>query len=149
TEYRGTVTADTSIVHPGVDVRMKNADLPRVATGLAAARAPLDDRLRRRRIAKYEYARLAALLSGGDGYAGFGRADLVIEAVFEDLGVKQQVLREVEAAARDDAVFASNTSTIAIARIAEAASRPERVIGMHFFSPVDIGRASCREAAET
>src|SRR5207302_1724084 len=110
---------------------------PRVAKGLAVARAPLDDRLRRRRITKYEYARLTALLSGGDGYAGFGRADLVIEAVFEDLGVKQQVLREVEAAARDDAVFASNTSTIPIARIAEAARRPERVIGMHFFSPVD------------
>src|SRR5207245_2065043 len=109
----------------------------RVAKGLAAARALLRDGLGRRGIAKYEDARLAALRSGGDGYAGFGRADLVIEAVFEDLSVKQQVLREVEAAAWDDAVFASNTSTIPIARIAEAARRPERVIGMHFFSPVD------------
>src|SRR5438552_3632278 len=135
--FMGSGIAGTAIVQAGVDVRMKDADLPRVAKGLAAARALLDDRLRRRRIAKYEYARLAALLSGGDGYAGFGRADLVIEAVFEDLSVKQQVLREVEAAARDDAVFASNTSTIPIARIAEAARRPERVIGMHFFSPVD------------
>ena len=135
--FMGSGIAGTAIVQAGVDVRMKDADLPRVAQGLAAARGQLDERLRRRRITKYEYARLAALLSGGDGYAGFGRADLVIEAVFEDLGVKQQVLREVEAAARDDAVFASNTSTIPIARIAEAASRPERVIGMHFFSPVD------------
>src|SRR2546428_821714 len=135
--FMGSGIAGTAIVQAGVDVRMKDADLPRVAKGLAAARALLDDRLRRRRIAKYEYARLAALLSGGDGYAGFGRADLVIEAVFEDLSVKQQVLREVEAAARDDAVFASNTSTIPIARIAEAARRAERVIGMHFFSPVD------------
>src|SRR2546426_12797923 len=135
--FMGSGIAGTAIVQAGVDVRMKDADLPRVAKGLVAARALLDDRLRRRRIAKYEYARLAALLSGGDGYAGFGRADLVIEAVFEDLSVKQQVLREVEAAARDDAVFASNTSTIPIARIAEAARRPERVIGMHFFSPVD------------
>src|SRR5256712_6226966 len=135
--FMGSGIAGAAIVRAGVDGRMKDADLPRVAQGLAAAPAQVDDRLRRRRITKYEYARLAALLSGGDGYAGFGRADLVIEAVFEDLGVKQQVLRDVEAAARDDAVFASNTSTIPIARIAEAASRPERVIGMHFFSPVD------------
>ncbi len=104
--------------------------------GLAAAREILDDRLKRRRITKYEHARLLALLSGADTYAGFGRADLVIEAVFEDLVVKQQVLREVETATADRAVFASNTSTIPIGRIADASRRPEQVIGMHFFSPV-------------
>jgi 3-hydroxyacyl-CoA dehydrogenase/enoyl-CoA hydratase/3-hydroxybutyryl-CoA epimerase len=135
--FMGSGIAGTAIVQAGVDVRMKDADLARVAKGLAAARGLLDERLRRRRLTKYDYARLAALLSGGDTYAGFGRADLVIEAVFEDLDVKQQVLREVEAAARDDAVFASNTSTIPITLIAEVARRPERVIGMHFFSPVD------------
>ena len=75
-------------------------------------------------------------MSGDDHYTGFGKAELVVEAVFEDLAVKQQVLREVEAVITDRAVFASNTSTIPIARIAEAARRPERVIGMHFFSPV-------------
>src|SRR6266566_5005539 len=111
-------------------------DLARVAQGVLAARAILDDRLKRRRLTKFEYARLVALLSGGDTYAGFGRAELTIEAVFEELGVKQQVLREVEAVLPPDGVFASNTSTIPITRIAEAARAPERVIGMHFFSPV-------------
>src|SRR3989449_4712632 len=115
---------------------MKDADLARVGQGILAARAILDDRLKRRRITKFEYARLVALLSGGDTYAGFGRAELTIEAVFEELGVKQQVLREVEAALPSNGVFASNTSTIPITRIAEAAHSPERVIGMHFFSPV-------------
>src|SRR5438309_4349645 len=134
--FMGSGIAGTAIVQAGVDVRMKDADLPRVAKGLAAARDILDDRLKRRRITKYEYARLVALLSGSDRYAGFGRAELVIEAVFEEPQVKQQVLREVEAATAPDAVFASNTSTIPIHRIAEAASRPEQVIGMHFFSPV-------------
>jgi 3-hydroxyacyl-CoA dehydrogenase/enoyl-CoA hydratase/3-hydroxybutyryl-CoA epimerase len=110
--------------------------LARVAQGILAARAILDDRLKRRRITKYEYARLIALLSGGDTYAGFGRAELTIEAVFEELGVKQQVLREAEAVLPSAGVFASNTSTIPITRIAEAARAPERVIGMHFFSPV-------------
>ncbi|HKP50412.1 MAG TPA: 3-hydroxyacyl-CoA dehydrogenase NAD-binding domain-containing protein, partial [Gemmatimonadales bacterium] len=70
-------------------------------------------------------------------YSGFQRADLVIEAVFEDLDVKRKVLAEVESVVRPDAIFATNTSTIPIRRIAENARRPERVLGMHFFSPVE------------
>jgi 3-hydroxyacyl-CoA dehydrogenase/enoyl-CoA hydratase/3-hydroxybutyryl-CoA epimerase len=134
--FMGAGIAGTAVVQAGVDVRVKDAALPQVAKGLLAAREIVDDRLRRRRITKYEHARLVALLSGGDGYAAFGRADLVVEAVFEDLAVKQQVLREVEAVTTASTIFASNTSTIPIGRIAEAAQRPERVIGMHFFSPV-------------
>jgi 3-hydroxyacyl-CoA dehydrogenase/enoyl-CoA hydratase/3-hydroxybutyryl-CoA epimerase len=134
--FMGSGIAGTAIAQAGVDVRMKDADLPRIAKGLAAAREIIDDRLKRRRITKYEHTRLVALLSGGDGYAGFGRAELVIEAVFEDLAVKQHVLREVEDATPEHAAFASNTSTIPIARIAAGARRPAQVIGMHFFSPV-------------
>lgn len=134
--FMGAGIAGTAIVQAGVDVRLKDADLPRVAKGILAARAIVDERLTRRRITKYEHARLAALLSGGDSYAGFGAADLVIEAVFEELEVKRQVLRECEAVLPERAVFATNTSTIPIGRIAEAARRPEQVIGMHFFSPV-------------
>jgi 3-hydroxyacyl-CoA dehydrogenase/enoyl-CoA hydratase/3-hydroxybutyryl-CoA epimerase len=134
--FMGAGIAGTAIAQGGVDVRMKDADLPRVTKGLATAREILDDRLKRRRITKYEHARLVALLSGSDTYTGFGRAELVIEAVFEDLQVKQQVLREVESASGPETVFASNTSTIPIRRIAEAGGRPEHVIGMHFFSPV-------------
>ncbi len=134
--FMGAGIAGTAVVQTGVDVRLKDADLLRVAHGLAAAREILDDRLKRRRITKYEHARLVALLSGGADYAGFGRADLVIEAVFEDLEVKRGVLREVEGATNERTAFASNTSTIPIHRIAEAARRPEQVIGMHFFSPV-------------
>jgi 3-hydroxyacyl-CoA dehydrogenase/enoyl-CoA hydratase/3-hydroxybutyryl-CoA epimerase len=134
--FMGSGIAGTAVAQAEVDVRMKDADLARVAQGIAAARAILDDRLKRRRISKYEYARLAALYSGADSYSGFGRAELTIEAVFEDLAVKQQVLKEAEAVIPPPAVFASNTSTIPITRIAEAAHAPERVIGMHFFSPV-------------
>ena len=134
--FMGSGIAGTAVAQAGVDVRMKDADLARVAGGLRAAREVLDDRLKRRRITKYEHARLVALLSGGETYAGFGRAELVIEAVFEDIAVKQQVLREIEGAISETTVFASNTSTIPITSIAEAARAPERVIGMHFFSPV-------------
>jgi 3-hydroxyacyl-CoA dehydrogenase/enoyl-CoA hydratase/3-hydroxybutyryl-CoA epimerase len=134
--FMGSGIGGTAVVQAGVDVRLKDADLPRVAKGLAAARRIVDERLARRRITRFEHGRLVALLSGGDGYAGFGRADLVIEAVFEDLAVKQKVLRECETILPPYAVFASNTSTIPIASIAEAARRPDQVIGMHFFSPV-------------
>jgi 3-hydroxyacyl-CoA dehydrogenase/enoyl-CoA hydratase/3-hydroxybutyryl-CoA epimerase len=134
--FMGSGIAGTAVVQAGVDVRLKDADLSRVAKGVAAAQRIVDERLNRRRITRYEHARLSALLSGGASYAGFGRADLVIEAVFEDLAVKRTVLEECEAALPTHAVFASNTSTIPIARIAEGARRPEQVIGMHFFSPV-------------
>lgn len=134
--FMGSGIAGTAVAQADVDVRMKDADLARVAQGILAARAILDDRLKRRRISRYEHARQVALLSGGDSYAGFGRAELTIEAVFEDLAVKQQVLREAEEVLPAAGVFASNTSTIPITRIAEAARDPERVIGMHFFSPV-------------
>jgi 3-hydroxyacyl-CoA dehydrogenase len=68
----------TAVAQAGVDVRMKDADLGRVAAGLKSAREILDDRLKRRRITRYEHQRVVALLSGADSYAGFGRADLVI-----------------------------------------------------------------------
>ena len=77
-----------------------------------------------------------ALMGGTVDYSGFGNVDLVIEAVFEDLAIKHQVLRETEAVISSKAIFATNTSTIPINQIAQASSRPERVLGMHFFSPV-------------
>jgi 3-hydroxyacyl-CoA dehydrogenase / enoyl-CoA hydratase / 3-hydroxybutyryl-CoA epimerase len=134
--FMGAGIAGTAVAQAQVDVRMKDADLARVAAGLRAAREILDDRLKRRSIDRHEHARQVALLSGAARYTGFGRCDLVIEAVFEELEVKQRVLREVEEATNARAIFASNTSTIPITHIAEGGRRREQVIGMHFFSPV-------------
>jgi 3-hydroxyacyl-CoA dehydrogenase / enoyl-CoA hydratase / 3-hydroxybutyryl-CoA epimerase len=134
--FMGSGIAATAVAQAGVAVRLKDADLDRVGAGLKAAAAIVSERVRRRSITRREGARLLALISGGVDFAGFRRADLVVEAVFEDLAIKQQVLREVEAVAPASCVFASNTSTIPITRIAEASSRPESVVGMHFFSPV-------------
>jgi 3-hydroxyacyl-CoA dehydrogenase / enoyl-CoA hydratase / 3-hydroxybutyryl-CoA epimerase len=135
--FMGAGIAGTAALNVEVDTRLKDADLSKVGKGLAAATRILRDRLDRRRITRPQFERLSALLSGSDTYAGFGRADLVIEAVFEELAVKRKVLAEIEAVTRPDTIFASNTSTIPIHQIAAGAQRPERVLGMHFFSPVE------------
>jgi len=135
--FMGAGIAATAVLNVEVDTRLKDSDLTRVGKGLKSATSLLKDRLDRRRLTRSQYDRLSALLSGSLDYSGFSRADLVIEAVFEELDVKRQVLAEVEAEIRPEAIFATNTSTIPIHQIAARARHPERVLGMHFFSPVE------------
>lgn len=134
--FMGSGIAATAAIHGGVPVRMRDADLPRVGKGIKAVADIIQERVRRRSATRLEGVRQLALVSGATDYSGFHRVELVVEAVFEDLGVKQAVLRDVESVARPDCIFASNTSTIPIGRIAEASRHPETVVGMHFFSPV-------------
>jgi 3-hydroxyacyl-CoA dehydrogenase/enoyl-CoA hydratase/3-hydroxybutyryl-CoA epimerase len=135
--FMGAAIAGTAALRARVEARLKDADLARVGRGVRNALRILDDRLRKRRITRPEHARLASLLSGAADFSGFRRADLVVEAVFEDLDVKRGVLADVETAVSPDTIFATNTSTIPIAEIAEGAQRPGQVVGMHFFSPVE------------
>jgi 3-hydroxyacyl-CoA dehydrogenase/enoyl-CoA hydratase/3-hydroxybutyryl-CoA epimerase len=132
--FMGAGIASVAVQHD-VIVRMKDASNDRVAKGFGAVRTVLSERAKRRSITRQQMDTMLSLLGLTIDYSGFANADLVIEAVFEDLEVKHQVLREVgEAAPR--AIFASNTSTIPIRDIAKGSATPERVIGMHFFSPV-------------
>jgi 3-hydroxyacyl-CoA dehydrogenase/enoyl-CoA hydratase/3-hydroxybutyryl-CoA epimerase len=123
-------------VNAGTVVRMKDKDDPAVAHGLAYVRGILDERAARGSLKGRAVEGSMALLHPSLDYSGFGGVDLVIEAVFEDLALKRRVLAETEAATRPETIFASNTSSIPIGRIAEGARRPEMVCGMHFFSPV-------------
>jgi 3-hydroxyacyl-CoA dehydrogenase/enoyl-CoA hydratase/3-hydroxybutyryl-CoA epimerase len=123
-------------VQEGTLVRLKDTETKRVAAGLRAVRDVLKERLVRRQITKLEFDDMMVMVGGSTDYSGFASADVVIEAVFENLDLKQKVLREAEAMLDTDAVYASNTSTIPIGKIAEAAQHPERLLGMHFFSPV-------------
>ncbi len=120
----------------GLAVRFKDTAWDRVGQGMKAVRDVLVEGLKRRRITRVQFDDQMSLVSGTVDYTGFGRLPLVIEAVFEDLAVKHRVVQEVEAVLPPTAILATNTSTIPIARIAEASARPERVVGMHFFSPV-------------
>ncbi|GAC1517387.1 MAG: fatty acid oxidation complex subunit alpha FadJ [Gemmatimonadaceae bacterium] len=120
----------------GTLVRLKDADTSRVAKGLQAVREVLKDKLTRKQVTRQQFDDQMALVGGTTDYSGFANVDIVVEAVFEELPVKHQVVREVEPLLPERAIFASNTSTIPIGRIAKASARPDRVIGMHFFSPV-------------
>ncbi|MHB1044954.1 MAG: 3-hydroxyacyl-CoA dehydrogenase NAD-binding domain-containing protein [Thermoanaerobaculia bacterium] len=120
----------------GWPVRMKDIRHEALALGYAQAAKIWQERLKKRRMTKVDFASKMSLLSGGLGWEGFETCDVTIEAVLEKLAVKQAVLKEWEAVAAPEAIFASNTSTLPITEIAKAASRPERVVGMHFFNPV-------------
>jgi 3-hydroxyacyl-CoA dehydrogenase/enoyl-CoA hydratase/3-hydroxybutyryl-CoA epimerase len=120
----------------GTIVRLKDADTTRVAAGLRSIREVLKERLTKKQITRPQFDDQLILVNGTTDYSGFRDTDIVIEAVFEDIAVKHQVIRETEKNTSDHTIFASNTSTIPIARLAQASARPDRVIGMHFFSPV-------------
>lgn len=119
-----------------IPVRFKDAKREAVLKGLGSVREVLKDSLLKKRITRQQFDDQMSLVSGTISYDGFQRVDFVIEAVFEDIGVKHTVLREAEKLLPPHAIFATNTSTIPIGKIAEASARPDRVIGMHFFSPV-------------
>ena len=135
TGFMGAGIASVS-AQAGLPVRFKDVSTEQVGRGLAAASDVLKERLRRRQITRQQFVDQFSLIAGTTEYSGFSNVPLVIEAVFEDLAVKHQVLADVEPLLKPDAIFATNTSTIPIADVARGAKRPERVIGMHFFSPV-------------
>lgn len=120
----------------GTLVRLKDTDTTRIGKGLAAIRSVVEERLTKKQITRHQFEDTLSLVGATTDYSGFQSTDLVIEAVFEDLALKHRVLAEVEPEMDRSAVYASNTSTIPIERIAEAARYPGRVLGMHFFSPV-------------
>lgn len=121
----------------GIGVALKDAAHERVLAGLRGVRDILRQRLDRKAITRRQFADQLALVHGTVSHDGLAGVPLVVEAVFEDLRVKHEVLRDVEPLLPPHGVFASNTSTIPIAAIARAAARPERVLGLHFFSPVE------------
>lgn len=121
----------------GIAVRLKDKDAQGLGRGLKTVREYYDERVKKRALTGLERDKKTALVTATTDYSGFGDIPLVIEAVFEDLDLKHRVVRETEAAVKPGTIFASNTSTIRIGRIAEAAKDPSLVVGMHYFSPVN------------
>jgi 3-hydroxyacyl-CoA dehydrogenase/enoyl-CoA hydratase/3-hydroxybutyryl-CoA epimerase len=124
------------LAQKGHQIRFKDRDLESLGRGYKYVYERFQEQVDRRKLTPVDRDLNMARVSGGVDYTGFARADVVIEAVFEDLELKKKVLAETEAAMPERGIFASNTSSLPITDIAKAAKRPQRVIGMHFFSPV-------------
>ncbi|WP_426608062.1 fatty acid oxidation complex subunit alpha FadJ [Pantoea anthophila] len=129
--------ASVTAINAGLPVRIKDISLEGVSHALKTSWDLLSKKVRRRQLTPAARQQQMARITGGIDYQGFSQRDVVIEAVFEDLALKQQMVHDVEAHCQPHTLFASNTSSLPIADIAAGAQRPENVIGLHYFSPVE------------
>ena len=120
-----------------VPVRVKDISHKGISQALKYSYQILNKKVKRRFLLNSEMQKKLAMITGSVEYTGFKALDIVVEAVFEDLTLKQKMVAEVEAYGNDKTIFASNTSSLPIGNIAAKAKRPENVIGLHYFSPVD------------
>ncbi len=132
--FMGAGIAQVSVGHVPVTVKDISDDV--LARCARQVHDDLSKRVRRRSLTRFERDRRMARLQLTTSDAELAGTDLIIEAVFEELELKRKILAAAEEHISSDTVFASNTSALPIASIAEAARHPERVIGMHYFSPV-------------
>jgi 3-hydroxyacyl-CoA dehydrogenase/enoyl-CoA hydratase/3-hydroxybutyryl-CoA epimerase len=133
----GAGIATVNTLNTPVSTRIKEVEFAATGRALAHVQREVAARRKRRRLTPGEAGAAMYRVTATVDYAGFKHQDLVIEAVFEDLELKQAILRDVESVTDEDTIFASNTSSIPITEIAAQAKRPEHVIGMHYFSPVE------------
>jgi 3-hydroxyacyl-CoA dehydrogenase len=131
----------------GIAMALANAGLPvtivettqaALDKGLATIRKNYENTVRKGTLAPEKAEQRITLIGGTLDYAAIARADIVIEAVFEDMGVKETVFRRLDATMKPGAILASNTSTLDLNRIASFTARPQDVIGLHFFSPANV-----------
>lgn len=129
-----------AFANAGIPVLLKETDQAALDRGLATIRKNYDTSVKRGRFTQQFVDERLKLIKPTLAYDGFKAVDMVIEAVFEGMALKKQVFGELDRICKRGAVLASNTSTLSIDEIAQATSRPEAVIGTHFFSPANIMR---------
>ncbi|EGS1996971.1 fatty acid oxidation complex subunit alpha FadJ [Vibrio vulnificus] len=133
----GAGISHVSVAKAKVPVRIKDVSDDGVLNALKYNYKLFDKQRKRRILSKAQLQSKMLQLSGGTDFTSFNRTDVVIEAVFEDLSLKQQMVADMEANAKSEAIFATNTSSLPIHKIAEKAQRPENIVGLHYFSPVE------------
>jgi 3-hydroxyacyl-CoA dehydrogenase len=146
-----------SFANAGVPVLLKEVDEPALQRGLATIRKNYESSMAKGKMSAEQLERTLSLITPTTTYAGFDGADVVVEAVFENMDLKKATLAELGGVTRPDCVLSSNTSTLDIDELARASGRPAQVIGHHFFSPANVmklleivrGRETSRETIAT
>ena len=127
-----------NFLNAGIPVKMLEMKQEALDKGLATIRKNYEAQVKKGKLKQDKYDQRMALLSTTLDYADLKDADLIIEAVFEELGVKEQVFKKLDEVAKQGAILASNTSTLDVDKIAAFTKRPQDVVGMHFFSPANV-----------
>jgi len=133
-----TVETVAACLLSGLSVTLIERDQTALEAGKDRVRDAIESGVKRGLMTEQQSAERLATLSGQTDYAALSSADLVIEAVFEDMAVKREVFQRLDAVTRPEAVLASNTSYLDVNEIASVVADPSRVIGLHFFSPAHI-----------
>ncbi|OOF07047.1 multifunctional fatty acid oxidation complex subunit alpha [Salinivibrio sp. MA440] len=133
----GAGIAHVSVAKAGYPVRVKDVSEDGILNALRYSYALLNKKRKRKQISKAELQATMMQLSGDTQATTLSNADVVVEAVFEDLSLKHRMVQEMESITSKDAIFATNTSSLPIHQIAEGSQRPEKVVGLHYFSPVE------------
>ncbi|MDZ4173985.1 MAG: 3-hydroxyacyl-CoA dehydrogenase NAD-binding domain-containing protein [Hydrogenophaga sp.] len=127
-----------NFLNAGIPVKMLEMKQEALDRGIATIRKNYEAQVKKGKLKQDKYEQRMALLSTTLSYDEIGSADLVIEAVFEEIGVKEAVFKELDRVMKPGAILASNTSTLDVNKIAHFTKRPQDVVGMHFFSPANV-----------
>ncbi|RCX09827.1 3-hydroxyacyl-CoA dehydrogenase NAD-binding domain-containing protein [Extensimonas vulgaris] len=127
-----------NFLNVGIPVKLLEAKQEALDRGVATIRKNYEAQIKKGKLTQDKYEQRMALLSTTLAYADIANADLVIEAVFEDMGVKEAVFQQLDAVMKPGAILATNTSTLDVNKIAAVTKRPQDVVGMHFFSPANV-----------
>ncbi|QXW17223.1 enoyl-CoA hydratase/isomerase family protein [Comamonas aquatica] len=146
-----------NFLNAGIPVTILETKQEALDRGVATIRKNYEAQVKKGKLKEDKYAQRMALLSTTLSYDDLKDCDLIIEAVFEELGVKETVFKQLDAVAKPGAILASNTSTLDVDKIAAFTQRPQDVVGMHFFSPANVmkllevvrGKATAKDVMAT
>ncbi|SHG77360.1 3-hydroxyacyl-CoA dehydrogenase NAD-binding domain-containing protein [Massilia sp. CF038] len=127
-----------NFVNAGIPVVLLETRQEALDKGIATIRKNYENTMKKGKLTPEKFEQRVGLISGTLAYADIADADIVVEAVFEDMGVKETVFKQLDAVMKPGAILASNTSTLDVNKIADFTSRPQDVVGTHFFSPANV-----------
>ncbi|GAA4011639.1 3-hydroxyacyl-CoA dehydrogenase NAD-binding domain-containing protein [Actimicrobium antarcticum] len=146
-----------NFVNAGIPVMLLETKQEALDKGIATIRKNYENTMKKGKLTQEKFDQRVGMISGTLNYADIGQADIVVEAVFEDMGVKETVFKKLDEVMKQGAILASNTSTLDVDQIASFTKRPQDVIGTHFFSPANVmklleivrGKATAKDVLAT